>query len=53
MKFVVVSPGEVLLEVLNNVFWYGHSCYVRGHWGSMKQMEEKGGFKNGREKILK
>ena len=33
MKFVMISPGEVLLEALCDVFWSGHSCHVRGHWG--------------------
>ena len=31
MKFLVVLPREVLLEAFSNVFWSGHSCYVRGH----------------------
>ena len=50
MKFVMISPGKVLLEALSNVFWSGHSCHVRGHWGlgfseaEFKQMEEKGDF---------
>ena len=45
MEFLVVLPGKVLLEALSNVFWSGHSCYVRGHWGfsevELKKMEER------------